>query len=100
MSLKEYILVQEVCSHYTIEVSFVSRLHDMGLLEVHHRDQSLYLHHDEIGTLEKIMRLYQDLQVNLEGVDIIFNLLKRIDQLEKELSTTKQKLYIQEIHYR
>ena len=85
MSSNEYILVQEVCNHYTIEVNFVSRLQDMGLLEVHHRDKRLYLHQDEISALERIIRLHQDLQVNLEGIDIIFNLLNRIDHLENAL---------------
>lgn len=38
------------------------------------------------------MRLYHELEVNIEGIDIIMNLLQRIEDLQAELDNAKSKL--------
>ncbi|NND07484.1 MAG: MerR family transcriptional regulator [Saprospiraceae bacterium] len=99
MNTKEYLLIREVCHHYTIEVNFVSRLHDVGLIKLHQLDDRWYLHEEEVSTLEKVLRLHHDLNVNVEGIDIIFNLLERIDELEQQLGIARERLLIYEMEH-
>jgi hypothetical protein len=39
-----------------------------------------------------MIRLHHELEINLEGIDTIFNLLRKIDGLKNELANTKNRL--------
>ena len=39
-----------------------------------------------------MIRLHYELGINLEGIDVIYNLLKQIDHLQSELEIAKNKL--------
>jgi hypothetical protein len=43
-----------------------------------------------------MMRLHFELDINIEGIDAISNLLQQIDNLQKELISTKNKLRLYE----
>lgn len=49
----------------------------------------LYSEHD-IARLRQIQRLTQDMGVNLAGVEIILNLLEKIEELQDELEQSRQ----------
>jgi MerR family transcriptional regulator/heat shock protein HspR len=49
----------------------------------------LYSDHD-IARLRQIQRLTQDMGVNLAGVEIILNLLERIEELQDEIEQARQ----------
>lgn len=46
----------------------------------------------DIERLRKICRLTDDLGVNLAGVEVILNLLDRVDQLQRELSEMQSRM--------
>ena len=46
--------------------------------------------------LEKIVRLHNELNVNLEGIDVVFNLLEKERKLRKELNAVKNRLRLYE----
>lgn len=97
MAQQEMILIQTLCTHYEIEVSFVDSLSSLGLVELYIEEQSRYIHEEKVADLEKMIRIHQDLQVNPEGIDVIFNLLKKVDELKNELAATKNKLRLYEL---
>ncbi|MDO9136514.1 MAG: chaperone modulator CbpM [Lutibacter sp.] len=43
-----------------------------------------------------MIRMHLDLNINIEGIDIAFNLLQKIDELENELISIKNRLRIYE----
>lgn len=92
MAAMNLILIETLCTHYEVEVSFIDSLSDLGLIEVQTVEQTRYLPEENINTLEKIIRLHQELDVNPEGIDVIFNLLEKVDRLSQELAEAKQKL--------
>lgn len=96
MSEKSLIPTQTVCSHYNIEISFVDALNQMGLIHIEIIEQNHYIHQDEIGDLEKIIRLHNELNVNLEGIDVVFNLLEKERQMRQELIALKNRLRLYE----
>lgn len=96
MNEKHFIPTQTICSHYNIEVSFVDALNNMGLIQIEIIEQSRFIHQDQISDLEKIIRLHEDLNVNLEGIDVVFNLLKKEEELKNELNTLKNRLRLYE----
>jgi hypothetical protein len=96
--MKEQYLIptQTLCSHYNIEISFVDALNKMGLIQIEIIEQNQFIHQDQIGDLEKIIRLYNELNVNLEGIDVVFNLLEKERELRNELNALKNRLRLYE----
>jgi hypothetical protein len=68
----------------------------MGLIQIEIIEQNQFIHQDQIRDLEKIIRLHNELNVNLEGIDIVFNLLEKERELRNELNTLKNKLRLYE----
>jgi hypothetical protein len=77
-------------------MSFFSSLNEIGLIQITNIEESNYIHQDKINDIEKIIRIHRDLEINIEGIDIAFNLLQKIDELENELNTLKNRLRIYE----
>lgn len=96
MADSTYILVKTVCIQYQIEPAFLEELHGIGLLRIETIAQGKCIHTEALNDLEKILRLHQELDVNIEGIDVIFNLLKKVDTLQTELSTLKNRLHFYE----
>jgi hypothetical protein len=68
----------------------------MGLLEIKTIEETQYIHPDAIFEIEKIIRMHQELEVNIEGIDVVFNLLQKIEYLQNELITVKNRLRLYE----
>lgn len=96
MKITEYIPIVELCEHYRVEISFFTKLHEVGLVKITTLKQNSYLHQDKIADVEKFIRLHQELNINTEGIDAVFNLLQKIDNLENELSILHNRLRLYE----
>ena len=96
--MKEQYLIptQTLCSQYNIENSFFDALNQMGLIQIEIRKNTQFIHQDQIGALEKIIRLHHELNVNLEGIDVVFNLLEKEKKLRDELNAIKNRLRLYE----
>lgn len=96
MSQAEFIATATICLHYNIEISFVEDLQDMGLIHIEVIEQNQFIHHDQMGDLEKMIRLHRELNLNLEGIDVVFNLLEKEQNLRNELNLLKNRLRLYE----
>lgn len=96
MSNKNLIPIQTLCKHYKVETSFFKGLNDHGLIEITTIETSNCIHQDHIPQVEKMIRLHQDLHINIEGIDTVLNLLQRIEALQTELHSAKRRLGIYE----
>jgi hypothetical protein len=96
MSIENFIPLETLCTHYNVELSFFSNLNEIGLIEIQTVEQLQYVHQDSIYEIEKMIRMHQDLEVNLEGIDVVFNLLQKIDSLKQELMDVRNRLRLYE----
>ncbi len=96
MEIKDFIPVIQLCSHYKVEISFFNELNEVGLIEITTIEQSLYIHQDEINDVEKMIRIHRELNVNTEGIDVVFNLLQKVDDLQNELNNVQNRLRLYE----
>ena len=99
MKEQHLIPTQTLCSHYDIEISFVDALNKMGLIKINIIEHNQFIHQDQISDLEKIIRLHNELNVNLEGIDIVFNLLAKERKLQNELNVLRNRLRLYEKDY-
>jgi hypothetical protein len=96
MNEKPLISTQTLCYNYNIEISFVTALNTMGLIQIEIIEEKQFIHQDQINDLEKIIRLHNELNVNLEGIDVVFNLLEKERALRDELNALKNRLRLYE----
>jgi hypothetical protein len=90
--MKQTINIEIICQHYEIEPSFIRRLDDLGLIQLIDVNNGLCVEQQQINQIDKIMRLYHELEINPEGIDVVLNLLKRIKRLEQTLRSAENKL--------
>jgi len=92
MEQTDMIVLDEFCTSHQVEVSFVRTLEEHGLIETIIINETLYIQENELSKLEQIVRLHQELNINSEGVDAIINLLKRIENMQNEITVLRNKL--------
>jgi hypothetical protein len=51
-----------------------------------------YIEKEKINDLEKMMRLYYDLDINLEGIEAISHLLNKVNSMQEEITILKNKI--------
>lgn len=96
MDKQDLILIETICFHYKVEISFIKDLENIGLIKVETFDNNKFIHQDKISDLEKMIRLHHELNVNIEGIDIVFNLLQKELKLKEELNALKSRLRLYE----
>tara|TARA_R110001592_G_scaffold104818_5_gene294908 strand:- start:646 stop:945 length:300 start_codon:yes stop_codon:yes gene_type:complete len=92
METQNLISIAQFCEHYTIPATFIDDLKEYELIEIIVSENNDYIKITEITEVEKMIRLHYDLNINLEGVDVIYNLLNQVDSLKKELTDLQNKL--------
>lgn len=96
MEQQHFISVTKLCDHYKVEVSFFNQLCEVGLVEIITIQQKPYLREEAISDVEKMVRINQDLNINIEGIDAVFNLLKKMNALEYKMNLLKNRLRLYE----
>lgn len=96
MQKEEMIPVDQCCTYYKIEMTFVRSLQDAGLLKIVQLEEENYLPHEELGSLEKFIRLHDDLNINTEGIEAINYMLERMETMQQEIARLKNRLDIYE----
>ena len=96
MKKEKLILINKLCTHYQVEMSLFTDLHDFGIIEIITIENSYFIHEDKISKVEKVVRMRKDLNINLEGIDTVLNLLDKINDLKIELNSVKNRLQLYE----
>lgn len=96
METQELIIVDLFCQEYQIEINLLDDIEEVGLIEIVVVQEKKYLNKNQLATVEKIIRLHTDLNINKEGIDIILNLQERENQLLSEINYLKSKLGLYE----
>lgn len=92
MQEKKLIPANEFCFHHKLEISFIHCLQDYGLIEIISEQGNEYLDEEELNELEKIVRIHNDLHVNMEGIDVVLHLLEQLENTQKELTQLRNQL--------
>lgn len=90
--MQDLIIVDEFCASHQLEVSFIHSLKDHGMIETVFVEQSLCIYADELPRLEQIVRLHRDLDINIEGIEVISDLLVRIEEMQTEITHLRKRL--------
>ncbi|CAG5085658.1 chaperone modulator CbpM [Parvicella tangerina] len=89
MESKTLIAIEEICSGHKVERTLILTMEEYGLIEV---VKEGYVESSYLPRIEKIIRFHSDLDINFEGIDVILNLLDRMDEMNEELIVLRNKL--------
>lgn len=96
MNNEQLIVVSEFCAGHHIEISFIESLAQHGLINIATIDEQLAIPDTQLPSLEKMVRLHYELDINLEGIEAIFHLLERIETMQHEMLDLKKKMGLYE----
>jgi len=92
MDAEDIIVLDEFCSNHHVEISFIRSLEEYGLVETIIVNEAICVRSNELSKLEQIVRLHQELNINPEGIDAISILLKRIENMQHQITELRNKL--------
>lgn len=92
MAGKGLIAAQEFCTYHHVEYTFINSLSEAGLIEVQVIDQGTYIPETELQKLERMARLHTELEINLAGIEAITHLLQRMESIQEETRSLRNRL--------
>ncbi len=98
MPEKELIDVNEFCTHHQVEIRFIHSLQEYGLIQLTTIQETGYIPASELQQLEKWTRLYYEMDINMEGIETIRYLLERMNNLQEEINSLKNRLRLYEMN--
>jgi len=96
MNTDYLIKVDEYCACNDIDVSFISSLQQTGLIELTTIEEARFLDTEQLQQLERYIRFYYELNINLEGIESIKHLLQRVNAMHKEIISLHNKIRLYE----
>lgn len=92
MTKEDLILLDHFCQQHGIEPTFILSLQEFDMIEILVLEEKQYILAAQLAKIEKIIRLHHELEINLEGIDIIMNLLDQIDDYKSQLTSARNRL--------
>jgi hypothetical protein len=92
MSTKKYISIREFCRGHSLEEDFLFRLREFELIQIVEGRQGPSFPKEELDRIERLVRLYRDLDINPQGLQAIDHLLDRLETMQQEIHYLRRKL--------
>lgn len=96
MQTEEMIPVSDFCIHHNIETSFIYSLQESGLIEISTIQEETFVPVNQLSQLEKLVRLYYEMDINLEGIETISYLLQRMNEMQQQIIQLSNRLSLYE----
>jgi hypothetical protein len=97
MKTEDMILADEFCVHHHIDLTFLYSLRESGLIEIIQREEKIFIPIEQLSYLEKLVRFYTEMDINLQGIEAINHLLHRINEMQQQITLLTNKLRIYEV---
>ena len=92
MEDNELIPLEFFCTTSHVEVALLDTLEESGLVKITVREEHRYLSVDELERVEKLVRLHEDLGINVEGLEAIDHMLGRMEALQEQMRNLRNRL--------
>ncbi len=92
MQTEEMIAADEFCKYHQVELTFINSLKDSGLIEISIVEEKVFLPVSQLSHLERLVRLYYEMDINLEGIETITHLLQRMNDMQQQIRQLSARL--------
>jgi chaperone modulatory protein CbpM len=94
MKTSKLIEVETFCKNNDIEISFVNSLEQNGLIEITKIEETKFFNFEQLMELDRYIRFYYELNINLEGIDAIKHLFRRVNEMCGKIGSLQNKQYL------
>lgn len=88
-----YITIDEFSNHYGIQRDLIREFVDFGLITTYSQPSGECLMAEDTEHVARLIRLYSDLGINKEGIDIILSMREKLIQMHHELDKLRYKTH-------
>jgi len=92
MDKENLIAIRDFCTNHEIDTAFISSLQESGLIQITTWNETWFIDSGQLPELERCIRFYYDLDINLEGIETISHLLHRISGMQDEITMLRNRL--------
>ena len=92
MEAENMIPVNEFCIYHNVELSFIYSMNESGLIDITNIEENIFVPASQLKQLEQLMRLNQELDINVEGIETIVYLLQRIKDMQLDIVQLNNRL--------
>lgn len=96
MESQELIIVEVFCKEYQVEIELIDELSEFGLVPVIFEKGTKYIQVEALPHVEKVIRFHKDLNINKEGIEVVLQLLNRIENMNLQMKHLQHKLNLYE----
>jgi len=91
MTEENLVAANDFCIFHDVEYTFISLLGDAGLVELKVINHTAYIPESEIEKVERMIRMYNELEINIAGIEAITHLLNRVAQMQEEMRVLRNR---------
>lgn len=91
------ISIEECIRIYHLDKQFIEGLQEFELMTFEISDDCLFVTEEDFPLLQKYAQWYYDMEINFPGIEMLHQLLDKMDALHQQNKFLKQKLKIYEI---
>ncbi|WP_313262446.1 chaperone modulator CbpM [Sphingobacterium sp.] len=81
--------VIDICKTNNIERTFIQELHNNGLIEIIIQEEQEFLEEEQVLHVERFSTWHYELELNVQGIEVVNNLIDKIEELQRELRHLK-----------
>ncbi len=86
------IATTDICTYHEVEYTFISSLSEAGLVKLKVVNKATFVPESELQKLERMIRLHNELEINVAGIEAITHLLERVEQMQEEMRRLRNKV--------
>jgi hypothetical protein len=86
MTTQDKIPLEEFCLHHNISISFIQTMEETGLVETIRDAGQTFISFEDLPQIEKLVRWNKELEINAAGVETIYYLLKRLQEMQNRIT--------------
>lgn len=94
MEMQKLIEVETFCAKNDIEISFINSLEENGLIEITEIEKTKFFNFEQLMELDRYIRFYYELNINLEGIETIKHLFHRVNEMCGKMTSLQNKRYL------
>lgn len=86
----KYYRIIDICESTQIETAFIQDLHHNGLIKITLIESQEMVDEYQLPQIERYANWYYDLELNIQGIEIVHDLLEKIEKLQHEVRLLKK----------
>ena len=90
--MKYAIKIEQLADFYNVNTQVIYELAEFGIINLKRESKQEIILHEDLDRCERAVRLYSELGVNKEGIEIILDMREKMERLQKELGIAHQHL--------